>query len=61
MQWTVFTALLVMWLLGWSFRLGGPFIHLVLALALLLLGSMLLSPRRTVQTANCPGSKGQPK
>jgi len=36
MLWTLFTILIVLWLLGWGFHFGGSFIHILFALALVL-------------------------
>jgi hypothetical protein len=48
MLWTIFVVLLVLWLLGLvsSYTLGG-FIHILLALALVVLVINLVSGRRT--------------
>ena len=47
MLWTVFVIVLVLWLLGFSFHLGGGLIHLLLIVALIVLVSNLLSGRRS--------------
>lgn len=45
MLWTVFVIILVLWLLGFSFHLGGGLIHLLLVVALIVLVFNLLSGR----------------
>lgn len=47
MLWTIFVALLVLWLLGFSLHVGGGLIHLLLVVALAVLVINLLSGRRT--------------
>ena len=47
MLWTVFVIVLVLWLLGFSFHLGGGLIHLLLIVALIVLVFNLLSGRRS--------------
>jgi len=46
MLWTVFVVVLVLWLLGFSFHLGGGLIHLLLVLALVVLVFNLVTGRR---------------
>ena len=46
MLWTIFVILLVLWLLGFSFHIGGGFIHLLIVVAVVLLVVNLLSGRR---------------
>jgi len=48
MLWTVFAILLILWLLGVGFHVGGGLIHLVLAIAAIVLVVNLLSGRRSV-------------
>ena len=48
MLWTVFAILLIMWLLGFGFHVGGGLIHLVLVIAAVVLIVNLLSGRRSV-------------
>ena len=48
MLWTVFAILLILWLLGFGFHVGGGFIHLVLVIAAIVLVVNLLSGRRSV-------------
>ncbi len=47
MLWTIFVILLVLWLLGFSFHLGGALIHLLLVIAVVVLVINLISGRRT--------------
>jgi len=44
--WTVITILVVLWLLGLVTSVGGSLIHLVLALAVILIVVNLLTGRR---------------
>jgi hypothetical protein len=37
MLWTIFVALVVLWLLGFSFHVAGGFIHIALVLAVVVL------------------------
>jgi len=48
MLWTIFVVILVLWLLGFSFHLGGALIHILLVIALIVLVFNLLSGRRAV-------------
>ncbi len=47
MLWTVFVIIVVLWLLGFSFHIGGGLIHLLLVIALIVLVFNLLSGRRS--------------
>ena len=47
MLWTIFVILVVLWLLGFSFQVGGGLIHLLLVVALVLLVFNLFTVRRT--------------
>ncbi len=47
MLWTIFVILLILWLLGFSFHLGGGLIHLLLVIAVVVLVINLISGRRT--------------
>ncbi|MGB8770297.1 MAG: lmo0937 family membrane protein [Candidatus Korobacteraceae bacterium] len=47
MLWTIFVILLILWLLGFSFHLGGALIHLLLVIAVVVLVINLISGRRT--------------
>jgi hypothetical protein len=48
MLWTIFAILLVLWLLGWGFNVGGSLIHLLLVLAIVVLVIQLFTGRRVV-------------
>ena len=48
MLWTIMVVLLVLWLLGWGFNVGGSLIHLLLVLAVIVLVIQLLTGRRVV-------------
>jgi Family of unknown function (DUF5670) len=37
MLWTIFVILVVLWLLGFSFQIGGSLIHLILVIAVIVL------------------------
>lgn len=43
MLWTVITILFVLWLLGFSFKVGGNLIHVLLVIALIVFIVRLLS------------------
>ena len=47
MLWTIFVILLVLWLLGFSFNVGGGLIHLLLVIALVVLVFNLITGRRS--------------
>ena len=46
MLWTLVAVFLVLWLLGFSFSVGGSLIHLLLVLALVVIVINLVSGRR---------------
>lgn len=46
MLWTLFVVLAVLWLLGFSFHVGGGLIHLLLVVALVVLIFNFLGGRR---------------
>jgi Family of unknown function (DUF5670) len=46
MLWTLFAAILILWLLGFSLSIGGSLIHLLLVVALVILVLNLVSGRR---------------
>lgn len=46
MLWTIFVILLILWLLGFSFHMGGALIHLLIVLAVVVLVFNLLSGHR---------------
>jgi hypothetical protein len=47
MLWTLVAIFLIMWLLGFSFHVGGSLIHLLLVVALVVVVINLLTGRRT--------------
>lgn len=46
MLWTLFVILVVLWLLGFSFNVGGGLIHILLVIALVVLIYNLITRRR---------------
>ncbi len=48
MLWTIFAILLILWLLGWGFHLGGGLIHLLLVVAIVVAIINLISGRRAI-------------
>ncbi len=48
MLWTIVVVLGILWLLGFSFHIGGGLIHLLLVLGLILLILSFFSGRRYV-------------
>lgn len=48
MLWTIIVILLVLWLLGFSFSVGGSLIHALLVIAVIVLVVQLISGRRVV-------------
>jgi len=47
MLWTLFVFLVILWLLGFSFSVGGGLIHLLLVVAVIVLLYNLLTGRRS--------------
>jgi len=47
MLWTIFVALIVLWLLGFTLHIGGGLIHLLLVVGLVVLVINLVSGRRS--------------
>ena len=47
MLWAIIVVLVVLWLLGFSFHVGGALIHLLLVVALIILVINLISGRRS--------------
>jgi hypothetical protein len=47
MLWTIIVILVVLWLLGFSFHIGGALIHLVLVIAVIVLIYNLFIGRRS--------------
>jgi hypothetical protein len=48
MLWTLITVFLILWLLGFSFSIGGSLIHLLLVVALIIFVINLISGRRRI-------------
>jgi hypothetical protein len=48
MLWTLFLILLILWLAGFGFHVGGSLIHLLLVVALIVIVYNLATGRRTV-------------
>jgi hypothetical protein len=48
MLWTLVAVLFILWLLGFSFSVGGSMIHLLLVVALIVLVINLVSGRRAI-------------
>jgi hypothetical protein len=48
MLWTIIVILLILWLLGFGFHVGGGLIHIVLVVAVIILIFNLISGRRAV-------------
>ncbi|MGB4593979.1 MAG: lmo0937 family membrane protein [Coriobacteriia bacterium] len=46
MLWTLFVILVILWLLGFSFSIGGGLIHILLVIAVIVLVYNLLTGRR---------------
>ena len=46
MLWTIIALFLILWLLGFSFSIGGSLIHLLLVVALVVLVINLVTGRR---------------
>jgi hypothetical protein len=46
MLWTIIVVMLILWLLGFSFSIGGSLIHLLLVVALVMFVINLLNTRR---------------
>ena len=48
MLWTIVAILLIMWLLGFGFHVGGSLIHALLVIAIVVAVVNLLSGRRAI-------------
>ena len=48
MLWTIIVILFVLWLLGFSFHIGGGLVHLLIVIAIVLVVYNLLTGRRSV-------------
>ncbi|HLQ96293.1 MAG TPA: lmo0937 family membrane protein [Pseudogracilibacillus sp.] len=46
MLWTIIGILIILWILGFSFQLGGGLIHLILVIAVIVLIIQLITGRR---------------
>lgn len=46
MLWTIIVILFILWLLGFSFHIGGSLIHLLLVIAVVVLIYNLITSRR---------------
>lgn len=46
MLWTIIAILIVLWLLGFGFQLGGSLIHILLVIAVVVLIYQLVTGRR---------------
>lgn len=46
MLWTIVAVFLILWLLGFSFSIGGSLIHLLLVLAVIVIVINLVTGRR---------------
>jgi len=46
MLWTIFVILVILWLLGFSLKVGGGLIHILLVIALIVLIYNLIMRRR---------------
>ena len=46
MLWTIFVVLIIMWMLGFGFHVGGGLIHALLVIAVVVLLWNLLTGRR---------------
>ena len=47
MLWTIFAILIILWLLGWAFRVADGFIHLLLVVALIVAVVNLVGGRKS--------------
>lgn len=45
MLWTIFIILLILWILGFSFKIGGGLIHILLVIAVIVLIIRLVTGR----------------
>jgi hypothetical protein len=48
MLWTIVAILLILWLLGFSFHVGGALIHLLIVIAVIVVIVNLLTGRRAL-------------
>lgn len=47
MLWTILVIVFVLWILGFSFQIGGSLIHILLVIALIVLVYNLVTGRRS--------------
>lgn len=45
MLWTILVILLILWILGFSFKIGGGFVHILLVIAAIVLVIRLVTGR----------------
>lgn len=48
MLWTIFVILLILWVLGFSFKIAGGLVHLLLVIALIVLIIRLVTGNRAL-------------
>ncbi|HXI12367.1 MAG TPA: lmo0937 family membrane protein [Thermoanaerobaculia bacterium] len=48
MLWTIVAILLILWLLGFSFHVGGGLIHLILVIAVVVIIFQLITGRKVI-------------
>jgi len=46
MLWTIFVILLILWILGFSFKIAGGLVHILLVIALVILIIRLITGNR---------------
>jgi len=46
MLWTIFVILLILWILGFSFKIAGGLVHILLVIALVILIFRLVTGRK---------------
>lgn len=46
MLWTIFVILLILWILGFSFKIAGGLVHILLVIALIVLIFRLVTGRK---------------
>lgn len=46
MLWTIFVILLILWILGFSFKIAGGLVHILLVIALIVLIIRLVTGRK---------------
>jgi len=46
MLWTIFVILLILWILGFSFKIAGGLVHILLVIALIILIFRLVTGRK---------------